>query len=94
MTRESVPEAQIGECYKVTEKKSGKIFIAKSIPKKEKELVDKIINEAQIMSYLNCDELIKLKGLYEHKDQVTLIVEYMQGGPIGEFIQSSYWKSA
>ena len=42
------------------------------------------MNEAKLMKYLECDQLINCVEVYEFDERIMLILDYMEGGSLDE----------
>ena len=51
----------------------------------EKDL-KKVIEEASLLSYLDCDEIVKCTDLYFYKQIVYIFLEYMEQGAMTDII--------
>ncbi|XP_043946268.1 myosin light chain kinase 2, skeletal/cardiac muscle isoform X2 [Protopterus annectens] len=84
--RQVIGGGRFGHVHKCTEKSSGLKLAAKSIKvrcPKDKELV---LHEVQTMNQLNHPNLIQLYDAFEYKNDITLIMEYLEGGELFEKI--------
>jgi len=55
-------------------------------PKDDEELYEaernEIINEANLIKILDCEQLINCEEVFEFKDRIFLILDYMEGGSL------------
>ncbi|XP_018615868.2 myosin light chain kinase family member 4 [Scleropages formosus] len=88
---EILGEGRFGQVHKCTENSSGLTLAAKIIKarsQKEKEVVK---NEIQVMNQLNHGNLIQLYAAYESKNDIILVMEYVDGGELFDrIIDESY----
>ncbi|XP_062858602.1 myosin light chain kinase family member 4 [Trichomycterus rosablanca] len=83
---------RFGMVHKCVEKSSGLTLAAKIIKtrnQKEKEVVK---SEIEVMNQLNHANLIQLYAAYESRSDVTLIMEYVEGGELFDRIIDENYK--
>ncbi|KAL0722878.1 hypothetical protein Bca4012_037477 [Brassica carinata] len=77
---------KFGVTYLCTEKSTGKMFVCKSISKKKlviKTDKDDVRREVQIMQHLSGQpNIVELRGVYEDKKHVHLVMELCTGGDL------------
>ncbi|XP_060750061.1 myosin light chain kinase 2, skeletal/cardiac muscle isoform X1 [Tachysurus vachellii] len=85
-TREVLGGGRFGKVHKCTEIKNGLRLAAKIISTrcaKEREMV---LNEIEVMNQLNHANILQLFDAFETKNQVVLVLEYVEGGELFERI--------
>ncbi|XP_047663563.1 myosin light chain kinase 2, skeletal/cardiac muscle isoform X2 [Tachysurus fulvidraco] len=85
-TREVLGGGRFGKVHKCTEIKNGLRLAAKIISTrcaKEKEMV---LNEIEVMNQLSHANILQLFDAFETKNQVVLVLEYVEGGELFERI--------
>ncbi|XP_053127082.1 myosin light chain kinase 3 [Hemicordylus capensis] len=73
---------RFGQVHKCTEKSSGLCLAAKIIKVKVAKEREEVKNEINIMNQLNHVNLIQLYDAFECKNNLTLIMEYVDGGEL------------
>ncbi|XP_060109582.1 myosin light chain kinase 3 isoform X2 [Heteronotia binoei] len=73
---------RFGEVHKCTEKSTGLCLAAKIIKVKAAKEREEVKNEINIMNQLNHVNLIQLYDAFEGKNNLTLIMEYVDGGEL------------
>uniref|UniRef100_A0A8D0BMC4 Myosin light chain kinase 3 n=1 Tax=Salvator merianae TaxID=96440 RepID=A0A8D0BMC4_SALMN len=73
---------RFGEVHKCTEKLTGLCLAAKIIKVKAAKEREEVKNEINIMNQLNHVNLIQLYDAFESKNNLTLIMEYVDGGEL------------
>ena len=49
-----------------------------------------IINEASLLKFLNIDEIVNCVAVYEHGNDISIILEYMDNGSMTKIIQENH----
>ena len=52
--------------------------------------MNKVINEASLIAYLACDELIKCEDFYHFNDSMYIMLEYMDLGSMTNILSSHF----
>ncbi|XP_061449704.1 myosin light chain kinase 3 isoform X2 [Rhineura floridana] len=73
---------RFGQVHKCTEKSTGLCLAAKIIKVKAAKEREEVKNEINIMNQLNHVNLIQLYDAFESKNNLTLIMEYVDGGEL------------
>ncbi|XP_066493835.1 myosin light chain kinase 3 isoform X2 [Tiliqua scincoides] len=73
---------RFGQVHKCTEKSTGLCLAAKIIKVKVAKEREEVKNEINIMNQLNHVNLIQLYDAFESKNNLTLIMEYVNGGEL------------
>ncbi|XP_042293189.1 myosin light chain kinase 3 isoform X2 [Sceloporus undulatus] len=73
---------RFGQVHKCTEKSTGLCLAAKIIKVKVAKEREEVKNEINIMNQLNHVNLIQLYDAFESKNNLTLIMEYVDGGEL------------
>ncbi|KAF7244621.1 Myosin light chain kinase 3 [Varanus komodoensis] len=73
---------RFGQVHKCTEKSTGLCLAAKIIKVKVAKEREEVKNEINIMNQLNHVNLIQLYDAFESKNNITLIMEYVDGGEL------------
>ena len=50
----------------------------------------KVINEASLIAYLACDEIIKCEEFYHFNNQMYIMLEYMDQGSMTDILSAQY----
>nr|XP_055044612.1 myosin light chain kinase 2, skeletal/cardiac muscle [Misgurnus anguillicaudatus]XP_055044613.1 myosin light chain kinase 2, skeletal/cardiac muscle [Misgurnus anguillicaudatus] len=81
-TREVLGGGRFGKVHKCTENKTGMRLAAKIINIRNGRERDMALNEIQVMNQLSHPNILQLYEAFEVKNQVVLIVEYVEGGEL------------
>ncbi|XP_065141506.1 myosin light chain kinase 2, skeletal/cardiac muscle [Paramisgurnus dabryanus] len=81
-TREVLGGGRFGKVHKCTENKTGMRLAAKIINTRNGRERDMALNEIQVMNQLSHPNILQLYEAFEVKNQVVLIVEYVEGGEL------------
>ncbi|XP_048404988.2 myosin light chain kinase 3-like isoform X2 [Stegostoma tigrinum] len=82
---------RFGQVHKCVEKSTGLTLAAKIIKTKAAKEKEEVRNEIQVMNQLNHTNLIQLYDAFESKNDITLIMEYIDGGELFDrIIDESY----
>ncbi|XP_075682809.1 myosin light chain kinase family member 4 isoform X2 [Rhinoderma darwinii] len=73
---------RFGQVYRCVEKASGLTLAAKIIKVKGHKEKEEVKNEIQVMNQLNHTNLIQLYDAFESRNDVILIMEYVDGGEL------------
>ncbi|XP_026092802.1 myosin light chain kinase 3 [Carassius auratus] len=85
-TREVLGGGRFGKVHKCTETKTGMRLAAKIINTRNARERDMALNEIQVMNQLSHPNILQLYEAFEVKNQVVLILEYVEGGELFERI--------
>ncbi|XP_051515304.1 serine/threonine-protein kinase max-2-like isoform X2 [Myxocyprinus asiaticus] len=85
-TREVLGGGRFGKVHKCTENKTGMRLAAKIINTRNARERDMALNEIQVMNQLSHLNVLQLYEAFEVKNQVVLILEYVEGGELFERI--------
>ncbi|XP_067303310.1 myosin light chain kinase 2, skeletal/cardiac muscle [Pseudorasbora parva] len=85
-TREVLGGGRFGKVHKCTEIKTGMRLAAKIINTRNARERDMALNEMQVMNQLSHPNILQLYEAFEVKNQVVLILEYVEGGELFERI--------
>ncbi|XP_051961082.1 myosin light chain kinase 3-like isoform X2 [Xyrauchen texanus] len=85
-TREVLGGGRFGKVHKCTENKTGMRLAAKIINTRNARERDMALNEIQVMNQLSHLNVLQLYEAFEIKNQVVLILEYVEGGELFERI--------
>ena len=91
-----IPMGKLGsggqaEVIKVRKKKQeDTIYAMKKVVNVEDYEVKKVIEEASLLTYLGCNEIVKCTDLYYHKKVVYIFLEFMDQGPLTKIIENYY----
>ncbi|XP_043080409.1 myosin light chain kinase 2, skeletal/cardiac muscle [Puntigrus tetrazona] len=85
-TREVLGGGRFGKVHKCTETKTGMRLAAKIINTRNARERDMALNEIQVMNQLSHPNILQLFEAFEVKNQVVLILEYVEGGELFERI--------
>ncbi|KAL1250200.1 hypothetical protein QQF64_021205 [Cirrhinus molitorella] len=85
-TREVLGGGRFGKVHKCTETKTGMRLAAKIINTRNARERDMALNEIQVMNQLSHPNVLQLYEAFEVKNQVVLILEYVEGGELFERI--------
>lgn len=61
-----------------------KIFALKFTEPENEEERKEVINEANLIKILDCEQLINCEDIYEYSDRIWVILDYMEGGSLEE----------
>jgi serine/threonine protein kinase len=81
-----------GRVWKVTEKKTKKVYAMKVIDKARvitKKSVESILKEREILSRLlegNCEFIVNMKCAFQDRDNLYLLLDYLDGGDLRYYI--------
>ncbi|XP_078054667.1 uncharacterized protein mylk4b isoform X2 [Mustelus asterias] len=82
---------RFGQVHKCVEKSTGLTLAAKIIKARAAKQKEEVKNEIQVMNQLNHTNLIQLYDAFESKNDITLIMEYIDGGELFDrIIDESY----
>ncbi|XP_061850869.1 myosin light chain kinase family member 4 [Colius striatus] len=73
---------RFGQVYKCEEKATGLKLAAKIIKAKSPKQKDEVKNEISVMNQLNHVNLIQLYDAFESKNDIVLVMEYVEGGEL------------
>lgn len=85
-----------GRVWKVSDKKTRKIYALKVIDKARvisKKSVQSIMNEKEILSRLTEDEsefLVNMKGAFQDRDNCYLLMDFLEGGDLRYYLNRNY----
>ncbi|XP_048035102.1 myosin light chain kinase 2, skeletal/cardiac muscle [Megalobrama amblycephala] len=85
-TREVLGGGRFGKVHKCTETKTGMRLAAKIINTRNARERDMALNELQVMNQLSHPNILELYEAFEVKNQVVLVLEYVEGGELFERI--------
>ncbi|XP_056305813.1 myosin light chain kinase 2, skeletal/cardiac muscle [Danio aesculapii] len=85
-TREVLGGGRFGKVHKCTETRTGMRLAAKIINTRNSKERDMALNEMQVMNQLSHPNILQLYEAFEVKNQVVLILEYVEGGELFERI--------
>lgn len=85
-TREVLGGGRFGKVHKCTETRMGMRLAAKIINTRNSKERDMALNEMQVMNQLSHPNILQLYEAFEVKNQVVLILEYVEGGELFERI--------
>ncbi|XP_077074611.1 myosin light chain kinase 2, skeletal/cardiac muscle [Siphateles boraxobius] len=85
-TREVLGGGRFGKVHKCTEAKTGMRLAAKIINTRNARERDMALNEMQVMNQLSHPNILQLYEAFEVKNQVVLILEFVEGGELFERI--------
>ncbi|XP_043921099.1 myosin light chain kinase family member 4 [Protopterus annectens] len=80
--KELLGGGRFGEVHKCTEKGTGLKFAAKTIKARGTKEKEEVKNEINVMNQLNHVNLLQLYDAYESKNDITLILELVEGGEL------------
>ncbi len=78
-------EGRFGTVYRAFHKDTLSLFALKKIPKsviKEHFMVDQFILEVKLQSFFNHENILKIFGVFDDKENIYLILEYMEEGTL------------
>ncbi|XP_038652662.1 myosin light chain kinase 3 isoform X3 [Scyliorhinus canicula] len=82
---------RFGQVHKCVEKSTGLTLAAKIIKTRAAKQKEEVKNEIQVMNQLNHTNLIQLYDAFESKNDIILIMEYIDGGELFDrIIDESY----
>ncbi|KAG7268734.1 hypothetical protein CRUP_034568, partial [Coryphaenoides rupestris] len=82
-TRSSLTSrGRFGQVHKCLENSSGLTLAAKIIKARSQKEKDVVRNEIQVMNQLNHANLIQLHAAYESRNDIVLVMEYVDGGEL------------
>ncbi|XP_043984157.1 myosin light chain kinase family member 4 isoform X4 [Gambusia affinis] len=73
---------RFGQVYKCMENSSGLTLAAKIIKAKSQKEKEVVRNEIQVMNQLNHANLIQLYAAFESRNDIILVMEYVEGGEL------------
>uniref|UniRef100_A0A3B5L1Q7 Myosin light chain kinase family, member 4b n=1 Tax=Xiphophorus couchianus TaxID=32473 RepID=A0A3B5L1Q7_9TELE len=73
---------RFGQVYKCLENSSGLTLAAKIIKAKSQKEKEVVRNEIQVMNQLNHANLIQLYAAFESRNDIILVMEYVEGGEL------------
>ncbi|XP_017284618.1 myosin light chain kinase family member 4 isoform X5 [Kryptolebias marmoratus] len=73
---------RFGQVYKCLEKSSGLTLAAKIIKARNQKEKEVVRNEIQVMNQLNHANLIQLYAAFESRNDIVLVMEYVEGGEL------------
>ncbi|XP_058266312.1 myosin light chain kinase 2, skeletal/cardiac muscle isoform X2 [Hemibagrus wyckioides] len=85
-TREVLGGGRFGKVHKCTEIKTGLRLAAKIISTRTAKEREMVLNEIEVMNQLNHANILQLFDAFETKNQVVLVLEYVEGGELFERI--------
>ncbi|KAI7794310.1 myosin light chain kinase 2-like, partial [Triplophysa rosa] len=85
-TREVLGGGRFGKVHKCTENKTGMRLAAKIINTRNAKERDMALNEILVMNQLSHPNILQLYEAFEVKNQVVLILEFVEGGELFERI--------
>ncbi|KAL6483105.1 hypothetical protein MHYP_G00079770 [Metynnis hypsauchen] len=85
-TREVLGGGRFGKVHKCTDTKTGLRLAAKIISARNVKEREMALNEIQAMNQLSHSNILQLYDAFEAKNQVVLILEYVEGGELFERI--------
>ncbi|XP_031421714.1 myosin light chain kinase 2, skeletal/cardiac muscle [Clupea harengus] len=85
-TKEVLGGGRFGKVHKCTENATGLRLAAKIISTRTAKEKEMAMNEMQVMNQLSHANILQLYAAFEVKNQVILIVEYVEGGELFERI--------
>ena len=74
--------------YKVVRIEDYKVFALKLIKIDSDEAREDVLNECRLMMHLHCEQLIRCEEVYEHANQIWVILEYMEDESMTELVVS------
>lgn len=80
-------EGGFGVVFLVKEKETGHYRAAKKIPRAKIRNYQRFINEVSTLKLCDHPNIVKLYEIFEEKDSVFLIQEYLAGGELFEYIE-------
>ncbi|XP_018124949.2 myosin light chain kinase 3 isoform X1 [Xenopus laevis] len=81
-TSEMLGGGRFGQVHRCAEKSSGLSLAAKIIKVKSHKEKEEVKNEIQVMNQLNHVNLIQLYDAFESRNDIVLIMEYVEGGEL------------
>ncbi|GCC27205.1 uncharacterized protein [Chiloscyllium punctatum] len=82
---------RFGQVHKCVEKSTGLTLAAKIIKTRAAKHKEEVRNEIQVMNQLNHTNLIQLYDAFESRNDITLVMEYIDGGELFDrIIDESY----
>ncbi|KAM9445724.1 myosin light chain kinase 2, skeletal/cardiac muscle [Clarias gariepinus] len=85
-TREVLGGGRFGKVHKCTENKTGLRLAAKIISTRSAKEREMVLNEIEVMNQLSHSNILQLFDAFETKNQVVLVLEYVEGGELFERI--------
>ncbi|XP_062872075.1 myosin light chain kinase 2, skeletal/cardiac muscle [Trichomycterus rosablanca] len=85
-TRDVLGGGRFGKVHKCTDIKSGLRLAAKILSGRSAKEKEMAVNEIEVMNQLNHPNILQLFDAFESKNQVVLILEYVEGGELLERI--------
>ncbi|XP_030623520.1 myosin light chain kinase 2, skeletal/cardiac muscle [Chanos chanos] len=90
-TTEVLGGGRFGKVHRCTESKTGLRLAAKIISTRNVKEKEMVLNEIQVMNQLSHINILQLYDAFEVKNQVVLILEYVEGGELFERIVDESW---
>ncbi|MCJ8741439.1 hypothetical protein PDJAM_G00070620 [Pangasius djambal] len=84
--REVLGGGRFGKVHKCTDTKTGLRLAAKIISSRSAREREMVLNEIEVMNQLNHSNILQLFDAFETKNQVVLVLEYVEGGELFERI--------
>ncbi|KAF4077955.1 hypothetical protein AMELA_G00193800 [Ameiurus melas] len=85
-TREVLGGGRFGKVHKCTDNKSRLRLAAKIISSRNAKEREMVLNEIDVMNQLNHPNILQLFDAFETKNQIVLVLEYVEGGELFERI--------
>ncbi|KAF5895015.1 myosin light chain kinase 2, skeletal/cardiac muscle-like, partial [Clarias magur] len=85
-TREVLGGGRFGKVHKCTENKTGLRLAAKIISTRSAKEREMVLNEIEVMNQLSHSNILQLFDAFDTKNQVVLVLEYVEGGELFERI--------
>lgn len=85
-----------GRVWKVTDKKTKEVYALKVIDKARvisKKSVQSVINEREILSQMlegHCDFIVNMKCSFQDRDNLYLLMDYLDSGDLRYYINHKY----
>ena len=76
-----------GEVYEATLSNTGERVSVKYCHSDKQEIVDKFLQEADILKHYEHPNIIRLIGVYAEREPVYIVFELMSGGALSEFLR-------
>eukprot|EP01039_Chlorochromonas_danica_P004616 gene4616-5059_t len=89
--REEIGVGSTSKCYRCVRKNDGKEFACKVIDKRQVEmkfsgLLDQFYVEIKVLQALNHPNIIKLEDTFESPDRIYMVMEWMKGGELFDYV--------